>query len=113
MSPLRLFTLAVALTACRTTQHMSWPPLNRDFLADAGATFNFRLGLPTPLATTRDGAVLFRRTPPREFAADLYELDTRTGAIKTLATVADLLGAGDDHVSDAEIAGRVLTRWSA
>ena len=107
---IRLLALAVALSACRTAQPMSWPKLNRDFLADAGATFNFRLGLPTPLATTRDGAVLFRRTPPREFAADLYELDTRTGAIKTLATVADLLGAGEEHLSDAEKARRERTR---
>jgi len=92
---IRLLALAVVLSACRTAQPMSWPTLNRDFLADAGATFNFRLGVPTPLAIIRDGAVLFRRTPPRDFAADLYELDTRTGAIKTLATVADLLGTGE------------------
>src|SRR5439155_18420359 len=107
---IRLLALAVVLSACRTAQPMSWPKLNRDFLADAGATFNFRLGLPTPLAITRDGAVLFRRTPPRDFAADLYELDTRTGAIKTLATVSDLLGTGEEHLSDAEKARRERTR---
>jgi len=89
---------------------MSWPKLNRDFLADAGATYNFRLGLPTPLAITRDGAVLFRRTPPRDFAADLYELDSRTGAVKTLATVADLLGTGEEHLSDEEKARRERSR---
>ena len=107
---IRLLALAVVLSACRTAQPMSWPKLNRDFLADAGATFNFRLGLPTPLAITRDGAVLFRRTPPRDFAANLYELDTRTGAIKTLASVADLLGTGEEHLSDAEKARRERTR---
>src|SRR3989454_2622571 len=110
MAPSRLLTTAVSLSACRTAQPMSWPPLNRDFLADAGATFNFRLGLPTTLAITRDGAVLFRRTPPRDFAADLYELDTRTGAIKTLATAADLLGVGEEHLSDAEKARRERSR---
>src|SRR2546421_1713893 len=107
---LRRVALAVGLPACRTAQPMSWPKLNRDFLADAGATFNFRLGLPTQLAITRDGAVLFRRTAPRDFAADLYELDTRTGAIKTLASVADLLGTGEEHLSDAEKARRERTR---
>src|SRR5256885_7904279 len=107
---IRLLALAVVLSACRTAQPMSWPKLNRYLLADAGATFNFRLGVPTPLAIIRDGAVLFRRTPPRDFAADLYELDTRTGAIKTLASVADLLGTGEEHLSDAEKARRERTR---
>lgn len=89
---------------------MTWPALDAKLLADAAATYNFRLGLPTPLAVTADGAVLFRRTPPREFAADLFELDTKTGQVKTLATVADLLGAGDEHLSDAEKARRERSR---
>jgi dipeptidyl-peptidase-4 len=89
---------------------MSWPPIDKEILADAGATFNFRLGMPTALAITRDGAVLFRRTAPRDFAADLYELDTATGAVKTLATAADLLGAGEEHLSDAEKARRERSR---
>src|SRR5205823_13866091 len=100
---IRLLALAVALSACRTAQPMSWPKLNRDFLADAGATFNFRLGLSTPLAITRVGAVLFPRTPPRDFAADLYELHTRTCAIKTPATVVDLLRTGEDPPADPDI----------
>ena len=45
---------------------MTWPALDAQLLADSAATFNFRLGLPTPLAVTADGAVLFRRTPPRD-----------------------------------------------
>ena len=44
---------------------MTWPALDDKLLAEAAATFNFKLGLPQPLAITRDGAVLFRRTPPR------------------------------------------------
>ena len=63
---------------------MSWPVLDDKLLADSAATFNFRLGKPVPLAITRDGAVLFRRTPPRAFASDLYEM-APDGAIKTLA----------------------------
>jgi len=85
---------------------MQWPPLDAQLLADAAATFNFRLGLPTPLAVTTDGAVLFRRTPPREFAADLYELDTRTGAVRVLFPAT----GGDEHLSDAEKARRERTR---
>jgi dipeptidyl-peptidase-4 len=110
MTTRRLLILAAALTACRTAQPMSWPQINRELLADAGATFNFRLGLPAALAITRDGAVLFRRTPPRDFAADLYELDPKTGAVKTLATASDLLGTGTEHLSDAEKARRERSR---
>jgi dipeptidyl-peptidase-4 len=89
---------------------MTWPTLDAQLLADSAATFNFRLGLPTPLAITPDGAVLFRRTGPRAFAADLYELDTKTGAVKTLVTTAELLGTGEEHLSDAEKARRERTR---
>ncbi|HEY0480111.1 MAG TPA: DPP IV N-terminal domain-containing protein [Kofleriaceae bacterium] len=87
----------------------SWPKLDDKLLADAAATFNWRLGLPTPLAITRDGAVLFRRTPPRDFASDLYEL-APDGNLRTLATAADLLGASEEHLSDAEKARRERTR---
>jgi len=87
----------------------SWPKLDDKLLADAAATFNWRLGLPAPLAITHDGAVLFRRTPARDFASDLYELSP-DGQLRTLATVADLLGAGEEHLSDAEKARRERTR---
>ena len=89
---------------------MSWPALNETFLAAAAATFNFRLGLPVPLAITPDGAVLFRRTPARSFASDLYQLDTNTGAITTVVTAAQLLGGTSEQLSDAEKARRERTR---
>ena len=90
---------------------MTWPAVDAKLLADSAATFNFRLGLPVPLAVTADGAVLFRRTPAREFAADLFELDTKSGAVKTLATAADLMGgSGAEQLSDAEKARRERTR---
>jgi dipeptidyl-peptidase-4 len=88
---------------------MTWPALDDKLLADAAATFNFRLGLPAPLAITRDGAVLFRRTPPRAFASDLYEL-APDGRVKTLATVAELIGSAEEQLSDAEKARRERTR---
>jgi dipeptidyl-peptidase 4 len=89
---------------------MTWPAIDAQLLADSAATFNFRLGLPTPLAVTADGAVLFRRTAPREFASDLFEIDAKTGVVKTLVTAAELLGAGDEHLSDAEKARRERSR---
>jgi dipeptidyl-peptidase-4 len=88
----------------------TWPTLDAKLLADSAATYNFRLGQPAALAVTADGNVLFRRTPPRAFAADLYELDTKTGAVKTLLSVADALGTGDEQLSDAEKARRERTR---
>jgi dipeptidyl-peptidase-4 len=87
----------------------SWPKLDDRLLADAAATFNWKLGRPIPLAITRDGAVLFRRTPARDFASDLYEL-LPDGTLRTLATAADLLGTGEEHLSDAEKARRERTR---
>jgi dipeptidyl-peptidase-4 len=87
----------------------SWPKLDETLLADAAATFTWRLGTPAPLAITRDGAVLFRRTPPRDFASDLYELSA-DGALRTLATAADLLGTAGEQLSDAEKARRERTR---
>ena len=89
---------------------VQWPALDAQLLADSAATYNFKLGTPTPLAVTPDGAVLFRRTAPRDFVADLYELDTRTGAVKTLVSVAELLGAGTEQLSDAEKARRERSR---
>ena len=88
---------------------VTWPALDDKLLADAAATYNFRLGVPAPLAITADGAVLFRRTPARGFAADLFELSP-TGAVRTLATAADLLGASEETLSAQEKARRERTR---
>ncbi|HSD88021.1 MAG TPA: prolyl oligopeptidase family serine peptidase [Kofleriaceae bacterium] len=85
---------------------MTWPALDAKLLADAAATYNFRLGRPTALAVTPDGAVLFRRTPPREFAADLFELDTKAGTVKTLLSAR----AGEEQLSAAEKARRERSR---
>jgi dipeptidyl-peptidase-4 len=106
----RLALAAILLAACAHTMSSSpktqWPVLDTQLLTDAAETFEFRLGLPTPLAITPDGAVLFRRTPPRAFAADLYELDPATDAVKTLFAA----DAGAEQLSDAEKARRERTR---
>jgi dipeptidyl-peptidase-4 len=107
----------LALVACHTkTTPMTvisppetWPALDDKLLADSAATYNFRLGLPIPLAITPDGAVLFRRTGARSFTADLYEL-APDGTVRTLATAAELLGTGEENLSDEEKARRERTR---
>jgi dipeptidyl-peptidase 4 len=110
-----LLVVLAVLAACQSWSAAppkamtSWPKLDDKLLADSAATFTWRLGLPTSLAITPDGAVLFRRTPPRSFASDLYEL-TPTGEVRTLVTAAELLGAGEEQLSDAEKARRERTR---
>ncbi len=88
---------------------MTWPVLDDKLLADAAATYTFRLGVPAPLAITPDGCVVFRRTPARGFAADLFELSP-DGVVRTLATANDLLGAGEETLSAQEKAKRERTR---
>lgn len=119
---MRLLALAILATsplwaACHPTPTPTmtaptpetWPALDDKLLADSAATYNFRLGTPVPLAITRDGAVLFRRTGPRSFTADLFEL-APDGTVKTLATAAELLGTGEENLSDEEKARRERTR---
>ena len=89
---------------------MTWPALDAQLLADSAATFNFRLGQPVPLAITPAGAVIFRRTPARGFASDLFELDTKTGTVRTLVTAASVMGDGEEKLSDAEKARRERAR---
>ncbi len=96
--------------AAPMTQETSWPALDAKLLADAAATYNFRLGVPAALGVTADGAVLFRRTGPRDFVANLFELDTTTGAVKTLLDVNAVLGQREENLSDAEKARRERTR---
>ena len=86
------------------------PALDEQFLAASAETLGFKLGVPKVMALTGDGAVLFRRTPARGFAADLFELDMATGQVTTLVTSAELLGSGEEHLSDAEKARRERTR---
>lgn len=88
---------------------MTWPALDETFLADAAATYNFKLGIPTPLAIAPDGAVIFRRTPGRAFAADLFELRA-DGTVVTLATADQLLGSAEENLSNEEKARRERTR---
>jgi len=84
----------------------TWPALNAQLLTDSVETFNWRLGLPTVLAITPDGSVIYRRTPPRSFVASIYQLDSRTGKEVLL-----LSGDRDTAaLSDAEKARRERSR---
>jgi dipeptidyl-peptidase 4 len=87
----------------------TWPMLDEKFLEAAAATLNFRLGKPQPLAITRDGSVLYRRSGARDRRSDLYEL-TPTGEEKRLTGAEDLAIGADEKLSAAERARRERTR---
>jgi dipeptidyl-peptidase-4 len=69
---------------------LPWPAIDEPSLLALGMTERFELGAPVPLAITPDGAVLFRRSKPRDRAADLYQLDA-AGKTTLLASVSSLL----------------------
>ncbi|HEX3476051.1 MAG TPA: DPP IV N-terminal domain-containing protein [Kofleriaceae bacterium] len=70
----------------------AWPVIDEAALAALQTTERFELGTPAPLAITPDGAVLFRRSKPRNRVADLYQLDA-SGKITQLANAAALVAA--------------------
>lgn len=109
---IRVAVAALALAAAcshpatmPTSHPDSWPALDAAFLAQSAATYTFKLGQPTPVAIAPDGTVLFRRTPARAFAADLFAL-APDGSVRTLASAQ----GGDEHLSDAERARRERAR---
>jgi dipeptidyl-peptidase-4 len=87
----------------------TWPALDERFLEASAATQGFRLGRPVPLAITKDGAVLFRRTQPRDRRADLFELSAK-GDVQLLASSETLLAGAAEQVSNEEKARRERTR---
>ena len=86
----------------------AWPALDDTLLAANAATYGFSLGRPVVLAIADDGAVYFRRTPPRSFQSDLYVLEH--GTTRLVATAASLLAGGAEHLSAEEKARRERTR---
>ncbi len=88
---------------------MIWPALDADFLTASAETLAWKLGQPHPVGFAPDGAMLFRRTPPRSRTAELFEIDAH-GAVRTLASADQLLAGAPEHLSDADKARRERTR---
>ena len=113
---MRLLAAAAVLAACgphaakAPRADAMWPPIDEAFLTAYTETSRFSLGQPIPLAITRDGTVLFRRTPPRARVAELFALDPRTGTERVLASPERLLAGHGEQLSDAEKARRERTR---
>jgi dipeptidyl-peptidase-4 len=87
------------------------PPIDLETIKEMSATRSYNLGSPRPVKLLPDGDVLFLRTGPRSFTAELFELDAASGEIVKLASAAELLaGSGDVKLSAAEKALRERTR---
>lgn len=86
------------------------PPIDAETIATMSATRSYNLGTPKPVKLLPDGDILFLRTGPRSFTAELFELDAATGKIEKLASASDLLSGGDVKLSAAEKALRERTR---
>lgn len=86
------------------------PPIDRAQIADLAATRSYNLGLPRPIALLPDGDALFLRTGPRDYVAELFEVDAATGKTRKLASAADLVASADVALSAAEKARRERTR---
>ena len=96
-------------TAATPGEPAAPPPIDAATIATLSATKSFTLGTPRPVKLLADGDVLFLRTGPRSFTAELFELDAATGKIEKLASAADLI-SGDVTLSAAEKALRERTR---
>ncbi len=88
------------------------PAIDAKAIADLAATRSYNLGHPRPIAILPDGDVLFLRTGPRSFTAELFELDADSKQIRKLASAADLVAADEIKLSAAETARRERTRTS-
>lgn len=107
--------LAAALAPALAAAPKAPAPMSHDdFLERYAKTYRFRLGYPRSAQVPPEGdVVLFLRSPPRDFAQDLYQLDVVSGEAKVLLTAADLLGGEDETLSAEEKARRERQRLAA
>jgi dipeptidyl-peptidase-4 len=84
------------------------PAVDKAAIAELAATRSYNLGAPRPVGLLPDGDVLFLRTGPRSYVAELFEFDAATGQTRKLASAADL--AADVKLSAAEKALRERMR---
>lgn len=89
------------------------PPSRADdaVLEQIAVTLNFSLGRPMGIWVAPDGKeVVFRRSPPRSFVADLYAFDVATGQERRLASAEQLLGGAAEQLTAEERARRERMR---
>ena len=77
-------------------------------------TYRFSLGRPTAVTPTDDGsAVLFLRSPGKDFVRDLFLFDPATGRERLLAKAETLLGGAEETLTAEEKARRERQRLAA
>jgi dipeptidyl-peptidase-4 len=100
---------ACTMTTPRTPT-TTWPIADEDFVARFAATYGFRLGTPQEVTIAPDGDVLFTRTEPRGFVADLFVRSAATGEVRRVLDAETLLGGGEEALSAEEKARRERMR---
>jgi dipeptidyl-peptidase-4 len=103
---------AVSNVAVPTGATLNPAPRTDDgVLSQIAVTLNFSLGTPSGAWVAPDGKeVLFRRSPPRSFVADLYAYDVASGQERTLVTAQALLGGASENLTQEERARRERQR---
>lgn len=108
---MRPFLLVAALLGAASALASVADPLAH--FRELAETRNYTLGRPTGARLTPDGRTLvFLRAAAREPVLRLYELDVASGEERELLTPADLLGDGNETLSDEEKARRERMRQS-
>ena len=87
------------------------PEPDTAFLVQYTATLGFRLGQPSSVNVTPDGAaVLFLRSGPRSFVHDLWEFDVAKRRERVLLTAEQVLRGANERLPHAERARRERQR---
>jgi dipeptidyl-peptidase-4 len=77
-------------------------------------TNRFRLGRPASVTVSPNGdAVFFLRSPARSLVRDLYVFERATGKERRLLTAGELLGGGEEQLTEEEKARRERARLTA
>ncbi|MEZ4398674.1 MAG: prolyl oligopeptidase family serine peptidase [Kofleriaceae bacterium] len=89
-----------------------WGDIDTAAIAELAATRSYSLGMPRPVKLLPDGSLLFLRTGPRSYVAELFLLDAATGETSLVASAATLTSTSDVTLSAAEKARRERMRMT-
>jgi dipeptidyl-peptidase-4 len=107
---LLLATLLAGTAAAAVAAKSADPAVDEAFIRQFASTYGFRLGRPGHVAIAPDGDVLFTRTPPRSFVADLFERDAKSGEVRKILDTETLLAGAQEEISAEEKARRERIR---
>ena len=106
--------LALMALSCLVTSTPGPAAADDDFPRQWAETNRFRLGRPASVTVSPNGdAVFFLRSPARSLVRDLYVFERSTGKERRLLTAEELLGGGEEQLTDEEKARRERARLTA